>query len=74
MVNGLKSDTNSWYRGIVSQPAITCSKLINETLEQGLKYVQSYKRRYWHCSGVIIANSEHISHIVLVLLLLTLSR
>ena len=26
---------------IISQPAITCSKLIIETLEQGVKYVQS---------------------------------
>ena len=26
---------------ILSQPAITCSKLIIETLEQGVKYVQS---------------------------------
>ena len=26
---------------IVSQPAITCSKLRIETLEQGVKYVQS---------------------------------
>ena len=25
----------------VSQPAITCSKLTTETLEQGVKYVQS---------------------------------
>ena len=25
----------------LSQPAITCSKLITETLEQGVKYVQS---------------------------------
>ena len=26
--------------GIISQPAITCSKLTIETLEQGVKYVQ----------------------------------
>ena len=26
---------------IISQPAITCSKLTIETLEQGVKYVQS---------------------------------
>ena len=26
-----------------TQPAITCSKLIIETLEQGVKYVQSYQ-------------------------------
>ena len=28
------------FKGL-PQPAITCSKLTNETLEQGLKYVQS---------------------------------
>ena len=37
-------------------PAITCSKLTIETLEQGVKYV------------------EHILHLVLVFLLLTLNR
>ena len=26
-----------------SQPAITCSKLTTETLEQGVKYVQSWQ-------------------------------
>ena len=35
-----------------------CSKLIPE--------------HYWHCSGVSIANFEHISHLLLVFLLLTL--
>ena len=49
------------------QPAITCSKLTIETLEQGVKYAQS-------CSGVCIVNFEHILHLVLVFLLLTLSR
>ena len=52
----------------ISQPAITCSKLTIETLEQGVKYVQ------WCRSGVFIVNFEHISHLVLVFLLLTLSR
>ena len=28
-------------RKIISQPAFTCSKLTTETLEQGVKYVQS---------------------------------
>ena len=28
-------------QGIASQPAFTCSKLTKETLEQGVKYVQS---------------------------------
>ena len=29
------------YNLHISQPAITCSKLTIETLEQGVKYVQS---------------------------------
>ena len=57
---------------IVTQPAITCSKLTIETLEQGLKYVQSYKDT--RTPGVFIVNFEHISHLALVFLLLTLSR
>ena len=36
-----------------------CSKLIIKTLE----------RRRWRCSGVFIVNFEHISHLVLVFLL-----
>ena len=39
-----------------------CSKLTIKTPE----------RHYWHRSGVFIANVEHISHLVLVFLLLTL--
>ena len=54
----------------VTQAAIICSKLTTETLEQGVKYVQMFRRR----SGVFIVNFEHISHLVLVFLLLTLSR
>ena len=54
----------------LAQPVITCSKLTIETLEQGVKYVQCH----WRRSGVFIGNLEHISHLVLVFLLLTLSR
>ena len=54
-----------------TQSAIAYSKLTIETLEQGVKYVQSYQ---WHCSGVFIVNFDHISHLVLVFLLLTLSK
>ena len=50
---------------IVTQPAITCSKLTIGTLEQGVK---------WRYSGVFIVNFEHISHLVLMFLMLTLSR
>ena len=54
-----------------SQPAFTCSKLTNETLELGVKYFQSLQ---WRRSGISIVNFEHISHLVLLFLLLTLSR
>ena len=41
-----------------------CSKLTIKTSE----------RHHWRRSGVFIVNSKHISHLVLVFLLLTLSR
>ena len=41
-----------------------CSKLTMKTPE----------RRQWRCSGVFIVNFEHISHLILVFLLLTLGR
>ena len=41
-----------------------CSKLTIKTPEQC----------HWLCSGVFIVNFEHISHLVLVFLLLTLNR
>ena len=47
-----------------TQSALTCSKLIIDTMEHGVKY---------GCS-VFIVNFEHISHLVLVFLLLNLSR
>ena len=33
--------TSNYFVFISSQPAITCSKLTMETVEQGVKYVQS---------------------------------
>ena len=36
----LGSETANSFQ-VSSQPAITCSKLTTETLDQGLKYVQS---------------------------------
>ena len=38
------------------------------------KLIETPERRYWRRSGVFIVNFEHISHLVLVFLLLTLSR
>ena len=36
--------------------------------------IKTPERRHWRRSGVFIANFEHISHLVLVFLLLTLSK
>ena len=41
-----------------------CSKLTIKTSE----------RRHWYRSGVFVVNFEHISHLVLVILLLSLNR
>ena len=38
------------------------------------KYIARYKQEIWRRSDVCIVNFKHISHIVLLLLLLTLSR
>ena len=54
---------------MTTQPAFTCSKLVIETLGQcGCDYVQSIQR-HWRCSDIV--NFEHISHLVLVFLLLS---
>ena len=37
----LRSKTGISLENILTQPAIACSKLTIETLEQGVKYVQS---------------------------------
>ena len=53
------SETNIQKRNEVqARPAITSSKLTIETIEQGDR------------SGIFIVNFEHISHLVLVFLLL----
>ena len=55
---------------LTPQSAFTCSKLTTETLEQSVKYVQM---RQWRRSGVFTVNFKHISHLVLVFLMLTLN-
>ena len=70
---------NKFFRlmiyGVPSQPTFTCSKLTTETLEKGVKYVKfNNKDIRTRRSGVFIVNFGHISHLVLVFLLLTLSR
>ena len=59
----------------IAQPTITCSKLAIETLEQGVKYVHNKDTRTATLASicVFIVNREHISLLVLVFLLLTLS-
>ena len=55
----------------------SCSNLTIKTLEQGVKYVQSQQEIHpkdsWRRSSAFIVNLEHISHLVLVFLLLTLN-
>ena len=51
-----------------SLPAFTSSKLTVETLEQGVKYVQSQQKRYQNGANDI----EQILHLVIVFLLLSL--
>ena len=36
--------------------------------------IKTSERRHWCRSGVFVVNFEHISHLVLVILLLTLNR
>ena len=65
-------------RCIFTQPAPICSKLTIETLDQteicSKLTVKTTKQRHWRRSGVFIVNFEHISHLVLVFLLLTFNR
>ena len=55
---------------IIIQSAFTCSKLTVETLEQGVKYVQSQQQRHQNDarrrSGVFIVNFEHILGVFIV--------
>ena len=60
-----------------TQPAIICSKLTIETLQgvECLKLtIKTLERRQWRRFVVCVVNIEHIPHLVLVFLLLTLSR
>ena len=60
---------------VVSQSAFT--DLTVETVEQDVKSkltIKTPERRQWRRSGVFIINFEHLVHLVLVFLLLTLSR
>ena len=64
---------------ILSQPAITCSKLTIETLEQWCEIcskltIKTTKRRHWRRFGVFNINFEHISHLYSIVSIVTLSR
>ena len=52
------------FSRILTRAEITCSKLT----------IKIPERRQWRHSGVFIVKFEHISHLVLVFLLLTLNR
>ena len=54
-----------------TQLVFACSKSTIETVEKDVNYVQ---RRQGHVSHVFIVDSEHISHLFVVILLFTLSR
>ena len=69
---------NTGRSHLTTQPVFTYSKLTIETLEQDVKYAHSLtietpERHQWRHSGVFIVNFEHISHLLLVFLLLTLN-
>ena len=69
---------NTGRSHLTTQPVFTYSKLTIETLEQDVKYghsltIETPERHQWRCSGVFIVNFEHISHLLLVFLLLTLN-
>ena len=66
----MKSSENLYFQGEqkVTQPAITCSKLTIETVEQRCEIrlkliIKTPKRSHWRRFGVFIVNSEHISHL-----------
>ena len=51
------------------------TKLKLEQLERPVQILENRRQKsHWRRSGVFIVNFEHISHLILVLLLLTLSR
>ena len=67
------------YNLVPSQPALTCSKLTIEAPRTRFETcseltIKTPERRHWHRLGIFFINFKHISHLVLELLLLTLSR
>ena len=70
------SELSDWKTCLQIQLAITWSKKHNiKKFEICSKLtIKTLERRHWRRSGVLIVNFEHISHLVLVFLLLTLNR
>ena len=56
-----------------TQSSVTCSKLTIETLQQGVNMFK-VNDKDWRSSGDFTIIFEHILHLVLLFLLLTLSR
>ena len=54
----------------ITQPTFTCSKSTIKMLETcdicSKLTMETPERRHWRCSGVFIANFEHISHLFLI--------
>ena len=62
-----------------TQSAITCFKVNNRNSRTICEIcskltMKTQERCHWRRSGVFIVNFEHISHLILVFLLLTLSK
>ena len=69
------SESDNWH----TQLAFTCSKSTTETLEKGVKHsskltIKTPEWPHWQRFGIFIVNFEHISHLFLVYILLTLNK
>ena len=83
--NETYDDSHQFNDSMVSDVGDTCDGSVNNESRylRCFNYYQSQpakvtinttERRQWHRFGVFIVNFEHISHLVVVFLLLTLSR
>ena len=68
--------TNSYIvvTGLTSDDPVDYSRNTRTRCEIYLKLTKTPEPRHWRLAGVFIVNFEHIPHLVLVFLLLTLSR
>ena len=62
-----------------AQLTVTCSKPINRNTTKRCEIcskltIKTPVRRQWRCSGIFIVNFEYISHLFLVILLMTLNK